>query len=570
MKQLNLDEYKAVEKQPLNLDNYSTDGGILGATKDAALKVLSGAKKVAGIISKTLTDRVAEGMAMQPGFQEKAQDKSLGGHFASLLFDQSKSFFDGITNKLSETKFFKEIGEGKKKFIGEEFLKPLAETSKAFSGRGTANVIDTIIALPNFASRSIYGKSNSVGDFMTDFAEEMRNNFATETSKAVSEQQFGWEKIKNPDFWMTSVAENIPVTLAFMKMSVPIAKTVMGATSKLLGHSTFAKIAAPIIGAVVGGAPMTAFEAASEAEDAYKQAKQKGMGEKEAVSAGSQVFKNNIKLLSFTNSVELATALMPGGLLGKSIIGKIIAEAGGFGLQALSEGGEELAQYHFQESATGNKMSFLDRLNDPMAQESGFIGATMGILFQAGGRVVEHQAEKIQNSYFQSIEDRLPPEDKDKLKKAQGVKAKQKVLDEISITNPQAIEQAVREIEKENQQSIKATKEVLDAVRSVPTAEQIATELQNGRSPTEVALAFADKIGTEEAITLVNKVVETMPVEQEAPAIPVKEISPTGKGVKKASEELAALSDKVDEKILEKTPSDLRDEFIIAQEIGRG
>jgi len=431
MKQLNLDEYKAVEKQPLNLSDYSTDSGVLGATKDAALKALSGAKKtigkVASIISKPLTDRVAEGMAMQTGFQEKAKDKSLGGHFASLLFDQSKSFFDGITNKLSETKLFKEaragmeaISRGEAKgtaidFLAEELTKNLTETSKAFSGRGTANVIDTIIASPlNFASRSIYGKSNSVGDFMADFADEMRNNFATETSKAVSEQQFGWEKIKNPDFWMTTVAENIPVTLAFMKMSVPIAKTVMGATSRLLGTSTFAKIAAPIIGAVVGGAPMTAFEAASEAEDAYKQAKQKGMGEKEAVSAGSQVFKNNIKLLSFTNSVELATALMPGGLLGKSIIGKIIAEAGGVGLQALSEGGEEVAQYHFQESATGNKMSFLDRLNDPMAQESGFIGAVMGILFQAGGRVVEHQAEKIQNSYFQSIEDRLPPEDKDK------------------------------------------------------------------------------------------------------------------------------------------------------------
>ena len=40
MKQLNLDEYKAVEKQPLNLDNYSTDGGILGATKDVAFKAL--------------------------------------------------------------------------------------------------------------------------------------------------------------------------------------------------------------------------------------------------------------------------------------------------------------------------------------------------------------------------------------------------------------------------------------------------------------------------------------------------------------------------------------------------
>src|SRR3990167_2591844 len=583
MKQLNLDEYKAVEKQPLNLSDYSTDSGVLGATKDAALKALSGAKKtigkVASIISKPLTDRVAEGMAMQTGFQEKAKDKSLGGHFASLLFDQSKSFFDGITNKLSETKLFKEaragmeaISRGEAKgtaidFLAEELTKNLTETSKAFSGRGTANVIDTIIASPlNFASRSIYGKSNSVGDFMADFADEMRNNFATETSKAVSEQQFGWEKIKNPDFWMTTVAENIPVTLAFMKMSLPIAKGATGITSKLLGTSKFAKLAAPIIGAVVGSAPMTAFEAASEAEDAYKQAKQKGMGEKEAVSAGSQVFKNNIKLLSFTNSVELATALMPGGLLGKSIIGKIIAEAGGFGLQALSEGGEEVAQYHFQESATGNKMSFLDRLNDPMAQESGFIGAIMGILFQAGGRVVEHQAEKIQNSYFQSIEDRLPPEDKDKLKKAQGVKAKQKVLNEISTTNPQAVEQAVREIEKENQQSIKATKEVLDTVRSVPTAEQIAAELQNGRSPTEVALAFADKIGTEEAITLVNKVVETMPVEQEAPAIPVKEISPTGKGVKKASEELAALSDKIDERILEKTPSDLRDEFIMAQE----
>lgn len=562
--------------------------GVLDTIKNAVVEsgkqALSDTGKGASFVAKKLlppkqvTDFIGEGMATQPGFQEKATEKSLGGHFANLLFEQSKSFVDSIASKLSETKLFKEAGAGLEAinrgevkgtatdFLAEELTKNVSEISQAFSGRGGANVIDTIIASPlNFASRAIYGERNSVGGFLTDFADEMRQEFTTETALAVSQQKFGWEKIKNPDFWMTTVAENIPVTLAFMKVSMPIAKGTSVIVPKLLGISTFAKVATPIISAVVGSAPMTAFEAASEAEDAYKQAKQKGMSEKEAISAGSQVFKNNIKLLSVTNSLELATALIPGGLLGKSIIGKILSESAGFGLQALSEGGEEVAQYHFQENATGNKMSLLERLNDPVAIESGFIGAIMGIMFQAGGRVVEYQEEKIQDAYFKSIETKLPPDDKSKLQQAQGVEEKQKVLDEIATTNPYAIEQAVRAVEQENQQSVKATKEVLNTVRNVPTAEQITAELQSGKSPTEVTLTLADKIGVDDATTLVNEVAKTM---QPIPETVQKEesIAPTGEGAKKAVEELAALSAKVGKEVLAKTPAKIQEEFNKAQE----
>ena len=56
MKPLNLNEYKAAEKQPLNLSDYSTDSGVLGATKDAALKALSGAKKTIGNVFDAFSD----------------------------------------------------------------------------------------------------------------------------------------------------------------------------------------------------------------------------------------------------------------------------------------------------------------------------------------------------------------------------------------------------------------------------------------------------------------------------------------------------------------------------------
>jgi len=161
------------------------------------------------------------------------KSSSAGVSSAKWLFGKSKSYFDWFTNSLAETKYFTDVGRGlverrieigrgefkggTKDFLGETLLENTSEVAQSFSGRGTANIIDTVIASPiNFATRAIYGKSNPVGDYLSGVAEEMRDTFTTDRARKVNEQTFGLAKLVNPDFWLITAASQMPTTMAFM------------------------------------------------------------------------------------------------------------------------------------------------------------------------------------------------------------------------------------------------------------------------------------------------------------------------------------------------------------------
>ena len=495
---LNLDDFKVdTQKSALNLDEFKLDT----PTKKADnFKVEYSGKAPERIVPEEIPQQ---------------EERSFGADTAKFLFSNAKSYFDKITNSLSETKMFKEAGkriEENKGTVGdyftEELSSNLSEFGKSFSGRGTAGVIDTIVASPiNFATRSIYGKSNPVGDFFADFAEEMRTGFETDKSKSVARQEFSFDKVKSPDFWITSVAENIPTTLAFMKLAQLPYNATVNATKSLMGASRFAGIASEVAGSVAGGVSMRSFESAGEAEETYKTMRKEGKSDEEARKGGAQVFIDNMKLAGL-DAVQVAMALSPIKFRTGNIMSTILKEVASLGAGAISEGGEEVYQYGAQQQAQGksNLSSFQQFLTDPQSRESGFIGAVMGLFFQAGGRISQVGEDKMRGHFMDKVAENLPEELKVQYDSAKTTDQKQTVLDKISEANPEAITSAVQAVEDEHQKAVSATNDVLDTIRNTPQESDVVEKLKSGATENEVILDLSRKIGTEEATTLVKDV----------------------------------------------------------------
>jgi hypothetical protein len=425
------------------------------------------------------------------------QQDSVGTKTAKAVFGAPKKLFDTVTDKLSNTKYFREAAEGynameqgKVKsstlaYLAPELLGNVTEISKSFSGRGVANVVDTVVASPvNFATRAIYGKSNPVGDFMADFADEMRETFTTEESKKQSETEFSFKKISDPKFWMTTIPEQIPQTLAFVK----IGSLAKGGATKLFGTSTFAKIAS----LATGGTAMRAFESSGEAEETYKTARAQGMSDKEAVNASKEVFMNNMALAGL-DAVQLAIALAPIGKGTGSIMSKILKEVASAGAGAITEGGEEVYQYHIQQNALGNKKSIVDRLADPQAQEAGFIGALMGVAFQVGGRIDQSVSEKQQKAYMDNVASKLPPEVQTEYGTAKTIEEKQAVLDRVAEENAPAITSAVQQVETEHKKSVEAVKEIFNSQQEPTITPEVQASIDQVKQKVETTREIRQK-----------------------------------------------------------------------------
>lgn len=607
------EKQKASEPQPVDINAALNSGGLsVDYAPPEPEKPKKWYEKAGGAISKgykwalsPVTNRLAdtalfreagEGMeieaqerkeaeskaeqAVREGNQQKFDEamatiKSLppenfGARLTQTAFDKSRQLLNAVAEPLSRTKFFMEAAEGYEAmergevqgstldYMAPELLENLEEFSKALSGRGVANVIDTMVASPiNYATRSIWGKSNPVGDFFAGVADQMREELTTERSIAISEQQFGWEKIKNPDFWILSIAEQIPTTYAFLRLASGTYGTSNKILTSVLGNSKFATVATSVLSSGVAGTTMRGVESAGEAEEAYKNAKMKGMSEEEAVAAGREVFINNMKLAGL-DAFQVALALAPYKLGGNHIWGKIIAGTAELALGGATEGAEETYQYHIQENATGNRMSYLERLSkDPKMQESGFIGAAMGILFEGGGRINQAEGERLRQKYMDDIGDRLPEPFKSEYKKAGSADDKQKVLDRVAAENEKAVIDAVNDLENDQKEAAQATRETIETVRNLPTEGQIIEQLNEGKSPTQVALELGSKIGAEAAETLVRDVVERAEVQEEAQErAAIEEEAPAT-----ALADTNAKLKEIGSKLLEQTPADIQSEF---------
>lgn len=407
----------------------------------------------------------------------EAAGETPGSYIAKDIFRNYKAVFNTVVERLANTKLFKEAAAGYEAmdrgeiqgttldYLAPELLKNLKEIGAGFAGRGTANVLDTMIAAPaNFTTRMIYGKSNPIGDFVGDFAEEMRKEFTTETAQKMAETPFSLQKAFDPDFWMTTVAENVPVTLGFMRAAAITRRATLGAGTRLFGTGRFAQIASQTAADVTGSTTMRAFESSAEAEETYKQAKDRGMSEDAAIEASRKVFVDNMKLVG-VDAVQVALAFSPIKFGGSSIFRKIIAETAKLAVGGASEGGEEVYQYRAQQLALGEDFSFAD----PQAREAGFIGAVMGVFFQAGGRIDQAAQERMKNKYMDDVIEKLPPSVPPPPGGAGAAAApdKEKYLERVAQEQPEAIEAAVTAIEEEHQKSVQAAREATELLNNL-------------------------------------------------------------------------------------------------------
>lgn len=498
-----------------------------GATPTGSVGRLVAERKARAVVpqSPVYNHPVVPENYFKPPVDETTGAEKAGTGSFKWIFSKTKEVFTGITDRLAETKYFKEAGEvlntrdkyiregtydaGTMDFLGEALLENVSEVSKSVTGRGIANAIDTVIASPvNFATRAIYGESNPLGDYIAGFADEMRSSFETERSKAVGEQKFGKDKLKNWDFWLLSASEQIPTTLAFLKIAqVPYMAT-SGTLTKLLGTSKYAQIATQTISAGVSGLTMRGMESASEAEGTYKQAKAKGMSEEEALNASVQVFKDNMKLVGL-DAVQAGLAFAPGlnRIGGSSVIGKILSETFKLGLGGASEGLEEVYQSQAGRRAMGEETSIMSP--SPEDLEGGTLGFVMGVLFQGAGRIRERDEKLVREEHVNTVTQNLPPQYQTQIDPTATTAEKEAFLEKVAETDPKAIEDAVTNVEKAHAKRVASTKEIVDTVQNTPNGDEIRSMIESGLSREETALRLAEQNGMSSvsALDLVDGVI---------------------------------------------------------------
>ena len=415
--------------------------------------------------------------ARQQDQVKKEEKKS----FLGKVQDVVGSGFNFITDKLSRTKFFTEVGEGLEIEAQEGLPERKVVTALGTATRSLGNLVDTFVASPlNFTSRAIFGKETEVGTMFADTADKLREIGTTQVSREVQETPFSLDKVKDPAFWMTTVAENIPVTLGFFAAAKPLftmgsAGAMSVLTSgrfatqfpKLATNSTFVNVASSVAGGLAGGTVMRGFESATEAEEVFKQAKEMGMSDSDAISASKNAFARNLALVGL-DAGQVALALSPFKFPGKSVLGRVVSQTAKLGAAGVTEGGEEIFQQRASKLALGQDFD----IRDPENLEAGFVGAVMGALFQGTGQISQARQQKVANEYMDRVASKLSPELQKEYAGLEQPQHKLNFLDRVSNQQKEAVQSAVVNIENEKNQAVQDTKDTIDEI-GIFTSEQV-------------------------------------------------------------------------------------------------
>lgn len=416
-----------------------------------------------------------------------------GANFIGAFKDIYKGVTRPVTDALSRTKFFQEAGAGleaqargdvqatARAQLAPALLENIQEFSKAFAGRGAAQIVDTFIASPiNFTTRSVFGKQTSIGTFFADMADEMRETFTTERTKKISETPFSIAKIKDPDFWFLTMAEQVPTSLLFLRVGMGPYKFFSKTTASFLGTSKLASIVSTIAGASGGAMVMRGFESAAEAEDVYKQAKEQGFSEERAVTASKNAFKDNMLLVGL-DAIELAAALSP-IKLGRPVL-KVLSAISRVGVGGASEALEETLQQRAQQVALEQPFD----ITDPATKEAAFIGFAMGVLFQGAGQISQAQQESMREEYIDDVVANLPAALRTEYDQLDTVDSKQNFLERNAVQQPQVVEQAVYKVEQQNQKNVTATNKAVAEIKNyIEPGEKVEEKVKPEVSVTKI------------------------------------------------------------------------------------
>lgn len=341
------------------------------------------------------------------------------------------------------------------KFLGEVGKQSPASNLKPKSGGGLWN---------------LYIKA---GEWMEKAGSGMNEQLMTERAAAVDEQ-FANDPLgalKNPDFYLTELPEQLVPTLALMAPGVGVTGAVAN-TGRLATASPLLRYG---VAAMAGSAVMRPIEAMMEAGDAYNSAIEMGMSEQEALAAGGEVFRGNMKLVGL-DAVQLAMAATPLGnaIFGKSgIPGKIIKETIESAVAGATEGGEEVYQLYVQNTALGQDFDIFSN----ESKQSFILGLFGGLIFQAAGRVMsKEEKNEATDQITDNIIDRLPQSLRDEINRSvqesisqneensveAGREAKVQELDRAAQENPEAIASAMEQINREHQEAVRKSRQDAD------------------------------------------------------------------------------------------------------------
>lgn len=441
-----------------------------------AEKFFEEAKEPFGIPVQDTLGKAIDSLSKTNFFQEAAQGIDIAEKEAAepdtpdLEFDVAPDQEEGGRETAASTPQTTDKGTFER--MGDAFtLEPeniggALETTKELGpsiGRFAGDAVDLFVASgANFATRGIWGEGNPVGNLYKGISEKVIEQFETETSKEVAQQEFGMEKIKNPDFWTTTVARQVPQTLAFLRAAQPAYSSAYNKTKAFMGDSRFAEVASQSAGGLAGTAATRPFEGASEAEATYEQARDMGMSDEEAVGAGREVFVDNMKLAG-VDAVQIAAALSPVKMQRSSALSKILSSTAKLGAGGVTEAGEEVWQERASRQALGQEFS----LSDPQVQEAGFIGGMMGVAFQGAGEVSNQVNRSVQRNYMDRVASFLPDTYRQRYREEADdtVEGKREVLDQISEEDTKAVEFAVKAHESDQQAKAKRTQEAIEQMR---------------------------------------------------------------------------------------------------------
>jgi len=219
-------------------------------------------------------------------------------------------------------------------------------------------------------------------DNYVDFGERLKRAYIPATDQS----EFTWRKMKDPEWYATTIMRSVPFTLSL----VPAAVVGAYGGAAVAGVAGLGAFGTTVLGAIGGAVLSRPVEASFEAQGAFEEAKQKGFDDIEAEGTAGKVFWDNMKLVGL-DAAEFATAFLPMGKIAgstvKRAIGKrVLAATGKLGAVGAMEMGEERYQEAAVMNATGQDTSFFD-FSDPRLNEAGAAGAVFGVGLGGAGSV---------------------------------------------------------------------------------------------------------------------------------------------------------------------------------------
>ncbi|KKK74809.1 hypothetical protein LCGC14_2880040, partial [marine sediment metagenome] len=249
---------------------------------------------------------------------------------------------------------------------------------------------------PSFQKDFLYGMGSrvisaglgdivSAGGGLAGWAkqEKLRENMleVAEVLQSASPENVSWhgaETLLDPRFWQTTVLR----TLTFSVALIPGALAAAYTAAPVAGLAGLGALGTTVLTVIFGAAGRGVTEAAFESGSVYNEAKAMGFTNEEASRAAGSVYWKNSGMFTALSVPEFAFAfgVNPFGIALKSMLAKGLVRVGRFGVPALTEGGQELAQDIFTRQALGQPIEW-----DDEAKLAVVLGAILGIGVGAGG-----------------------------------------------------------------------------------------------------------------------------------------------------------------------------------------